>query len=97
MTHQTTDCADGHAWRAYSDEEMTALRSQARTGRPPGAWVEGAEQCERCGRVEAKVTWFGQLHRVPFAPREAGGPSVIQWPTRSAARGGGTEMGQSAT
>jgi hypothetical protein len=97
MTNQTQECTDGHAWRAYSDDEMKTLRSQARAGRPPGAWVEGAEQCERCSRVEAKVSWFGQLHRVPFAPRETGGQPVIQWPTRTAAPGSGMGMGQNST
>ena len=38
-----------HTWRAYSDDEMKELRSKTRTGRPPMAWIEGAEQCEKAG------------------------------------------------
>jgi hypothetical protein len=89
------DCGDAHSWRPYTDEEMTALRSQTRSGRPSGAWVEGAEQCEKCGKVEAKVSWWGQLHRVAYAPREPGGAAVIHWPNRQQpSSGGGTGMGQ---
>jgi hypothetical protein len=85
-----SNCGDAHAWRTYTDEEVSALRAQSRAGRPSGAWVEGADQCEKCGRVEAKVSWWGQVHRVPFAPREQGGQPVIQWPTRSGGGGGGS-------
>jgi hypothetical protein len=94
MSEQNEACANGHAFRAYTEEEMKELRSRARSGRPPGAWVEGAEQCERCGRIEAKVSWFGQIQRVPFAPKQPGGEPVIHWPTRAAAPGGGMGMGQ---
>ena len=49
MTSATCD----HKWREYTDEEMSTLRSQTRQGRPSGAWVEGAEQCESCGACES--------------------------------------------
>ncbi|HEX5141296.1 MAG TPA: hypothetical protein VFX19_10150 [Dehalococcoidia bacterium] len=88
-----TETACDHAWRSYTDEEMTALRSQTRQGRPSGAWVEGAEQCEKCGAIEAKVSWWGQLHRVPFAPKQEGGAPVIHWPTRSGSAPGGSSPG----
>jgi hypothetical protein len=83
-----------HAWRSYTDEEMKALRSETRAGRPSGAWVEAAEQCENCGAIETSVSWWGQVHRVPFRPKVAGGPSLIHWPTRAQASGGSTGMGQ---
>jgi hypothetical protein len=83
-----TDCAE-HAWRSFTEDEMKDLRSKSRAGRPPMAWVEEAEQCERCGRIEARVSWYGQAHRVPYAPKEAGQEPVIQWPTRQTAPGGG--------
>ena len=89
----TEDCGDSHAWRAFTDDEVKELRSKARQGRPSMAWVEGAEQCERCGKIEAKVSWYGQVHRVPFAPKEPGGAPVVQWPTRAATPGGGMGMG----
>jgi hypothetical protein len=78
---ETATC--DHKWREYTDEEMTTLRSQTRQGRPSGAWVEGAEQCKSCGAVQAKVSWWGQVHKVPFAPKQEGGQPVIHWPTRS--------------
>ena len=56
-----------HTWRAYTDDEMKELRSKTRSGRPPMAWVEGAEQCGKCGSVEASISWYGQVHRVPYA------------------------------
>ena len=67
-----------HKWREYTEEEMTTLRSQTRQGRPSGAGVEGAEQCESCGAVQAKVSWWGQVHKVPFAPKQEGGQPVIR-------------------
>ena len=89
-----SECA--HAWRAYTEQEMTDLRRLARPGRPPMAWVESAEQCSACGRIEATVSWYGQVHRVLFGPKEAGSQPVIHWPTsRSATGGGGMGMGQS--
>jgi hypothetical protein len=61
---------------------MSALRSSARSGRPPGAWIDSASRCERCGAIEARVSWFGQVHRVRVAPKEAGGPVAVHWPSR---------------
>lgn len=78
-----TEATCEHQWREYTEDEMKTLRSQSRQGRPSGAWVEGAAQCESCGAVEAKVSWWGQVHQVPFAPKQEGGPAVIHWPTRS--------------
>lgn len=88
-----------HTWRSFNEDEVKDLRTKARQGRPPMAWVEGAEQCETCGRVEATVSWYGQAHRVPFASKTEGGQPVIQWPTRAAAPGGsgGMGMGQSGS
>ena len=87
MSETQQDC-EAHVWRPYDDEEMKTLRSQAKTGRPSGAWLEAAEQCERCGSVEAKVSWWGQIHRVPVTAREGGQPA-IQWPTRAQSPGAG--------
>jgi hypothetical protein len=81
-----------HEWRAYNEVEMKELRSKTRSGRPPMAWVEAAQQCEKCGSVEATVSWYGQVHRVAYAPKTADGPSVIHWPVRSAAPSGGGGM-----
>ena len=83
----TTDCT--HDWRVYTDDEMKELRSKTRTGRPPMAWVEAAAQCEKCGNIEATVSWYGQVHRVPYAAKTDGGTPVIHWPVRSAAPSGG--------
>ncbi len=94
MTNEA-ECTE-HAWRAYTDDEMKDLRSKTRSGRPPMAWVEEAEQCEKCGRIEAKVSWYGQIHRVPYAAKTPGGSPVIQWPTRAAAPGGSMGMGSSS-
>ena len=90
MTNET-QCE--HTWRTYTDDEMKELRSKTRTGRPPMAWVEAAEQCETCGSVEASISWYGQVHRVPYATKTPGGTAVIHWPTRSAGTGGSTSMG----
>ena len=86
------ECAE-HAWKAYNEDEIKDLRSKTRAGRPPMAWVEAAEQCERCGTVEATVSWYGQVHRVAYAPKSEGASPVIQWPTRASAPGGGGGMG----
>src|SRR2546423_497886 len=80
-------CAE-HAWRTFTEDEMKDLRSKTRSGRPPMAWVEGAEQCEKCGTVEASVSWYGQVHRVPYAAKMEGGQAVIHWPTRQVSPGG---------
>ncbi len=94
MTTDQSTC-DQHSWRAFTEDEVKTLRSQTRAGRPSGAWVENAEQCEKCGRVEAIVSWWGQVHRVAYAPKTEGGTAVIQWPTRANPGGvGGMGMGQ---
>ena len=90
MTNET-QCE--HTWRDYTDDEMKELRSKTRTGRPPMAWVEGAEQCQKCGGVEASISWYGQVHRVPYAAKTPGGAPVIHWPTRAAGGGGSMSMG----
>lgn len=82
MTSDAAACGDGHLWQPFSDDEVKDLRVKARRDRPPGAWVESASRCERCGRIEARVSWFGQVHQVPVAPKQEGGPAVIHWPTR---------------
>jgi hypothetical protein len=91
MTNQA-QCAE-HAWRTFTEDEMKELRTKTRSGRPPMAWVEGAEQCEKCGSVEASVSWYGQVHRVPYAAKTDGGTAVIHWPTRQASPGGSMSMG----
>ena len=85
-----------HAWRTFTEDEMKELRTKTRSGRPPMAWVEGAEQCEKCGTVEASVSWYGQVHRVPYAAKTEGGQAVIHWPTRQASPGGSMSMGSSS-
>ena len=80
MTNDQSECIDSHPWHALGDDEMKDLRSKTRAGRPPGAWVESATRCDVCGAVEARVSWFGQVHQVPVAPKEAGGPAVVHWP-----------------
>jgi hypothetical protein len=80
-----------HAWRAFSDDEVAELRTASRTGRPSGAWLEAAEQCESCGRTEAKVSQWGQIKRVPVTYE---GSSVkVAWYDRGGAMGGATGMG----
>ena len=91
VANQGEECSE-HNWRAYTEDEMKELRTKTRSGRPPMAWVEAGEQCEKCGRVEVKVSWYGQLHRVPYAAKTPGGPVAIQWPTRAQAPGGGGGM-----
>jgi hypothetical protein len=89
----TQECTE-HAWRPYNEDEVKELRSKTRTGRPPMAWVEGADQCEKCGSVQATISWNGQVHHVPYAPKGASSTPVIHWPTRQASPGGGMGMGQ---
>ena len=90
---ESNGCDGAHTWRELSEDEVKEIRSKTRQGRPSGAWLEAAEQCEKCGQVQAKVSWWGQLHSVPYAPREAGGQPVIQWPTRQQSPGGAGGMG----
>jgi hypothetical protein len=80
-----------HAWRAFSEDEVAELRAASRSGRPSGAWLEGAEQCESCGRTEAKVSQWGQIKRVPVT-YEASSVKVA-WYDRGGAAGGATGMG----
>jgi hypothetical protein len=89
----TADCV--HTWRAYTEQEMADLRRLARPGRPPMAWVDAAEQCSSCGRVEATVSWYGQAYRVPVGPKQPGGPVVVQWPTSRGQPSGAGGMGMS--
>ena len=94
MTNQA-QCAE-HTWRTFTEDEMKELRTKTRSGRPPMAWVESAEQCETCGAVEASVSWYGQVHRVAYAPKTDGGPAVIHWPARQVSPGGSMSMGSSS-
>lgn len=87
----TSECA--HVWRAYTEEEMAELRRLARPGRPPMAWVDKAEQCSSCGRIEATVSWYGQAYRVPVGPKAEGGPVVVHWPTSRGQAGTTPGMG----
>ena len=57
------------------------------------AWVEAAEQCEKCGSGGSQHSWYGQVHRVPFAAKTPDGAPVIHWPTRAAGAGGSMSMG----
>jgi hypothetical protein len=61
---------------------MAELRSRTRSDRPPGAWIDSASICERCGKTEARISWFGQVQQVPVAPKQEGGPAVVHWPIR---------------
>jgi hypothetical protein len=82
MTSDRSACGDAHTWEPFGDEELADLRSKTRSGRPPGAWVDGAVRCLRCGETEARISWFGQVHQVPVAPKQEGGPAVVHWPSR---------------
>jgi hypothetical protein len=82
MTSERGVCDGTHEWQPYSTDELKALRSQARADRPPGAWIDSASRCERCGRTEARVAWFGQVHEALIAPKPEGGPAVVHWPSR---------------
>jgi hypothetical protein len=52
----STQACETHAWRSFTEDEMKDLRSKSRAGRPPMAWVEEAEQCERRAR---RRRWHG--------------------------------------
>jgi len=82
MTSERSVCGDVHRWLPFGDDEMKELRSKTRGDRPPGAWVESANRCEVCEEIEARVSWFGQMHQVPVAPKHAGGPMAVHWPAR---------------
>ena len=82
MTSERSACGDAHRWVPLNDGEVKELRAQTREGRPPGAWLESANRCEECGAIEARVSWFGQVHQVTVAPKQAGGPPAVHWPAR---------------
>jgi hypothetical protein len=82
MTSERSECGDAHTWLPLNGDEIKELRAKTRDGRPPGAWVDSANRCEVCDAIEARVTWFGQAHQVPVAPKQAGGPLAVHWPAR---------------
>jgi hypothetical protein len=87
----TTTC--DHTMQPLSDEETGDIRRQTRTGRPNGAWLEGVSRCSKCGGLEAKVSWYGQIHTTVVVMQD-GNPSV-RWPThQSQSLGGAMGMGQ---
>jgi hypothetical protein len=88
----TTSICD-HDWKPYTDDELKALRSATRPGRPNGAWLENARQCARCGEGLASVSWYGQVHSVSFTPGSAAERPSIRWPGPGQGRGGSMGMG----
>ena len=82
-----------HDWKLYTEDEIKALRSATRPGRPNGAWLENAQQCARCGAGEASVSWYGQVYNVPFTPASAQERASIRWPGPGQGRGGAMGMG----
>ena len=84
------ECTE-HQWRAYAEDELTQLRARSRSGRPSGAWLEGAEQCERCGTTEAMVSQWGQIKRVPVTT--SGTTVSVRWYDRGGTTGGAGGMG----
>jgi hypothetical protein len=82
MTGDRSPCGDTHRWAPLSDGEVKELRAKTRDGRPPGAWLESASRCEVCEALEARISWFGQLHQVPVAPKQPGDPLAVHWPAR---------------
>lgn len=91
----TTECTE-HTWVSLSNEEVADLRKKTRVGRPNMSWLENADRCSQCGSMQAGVSWYGQLHRVPVVEETPGSP-VVRWPTRqaggSSSSGGGMGMG----
>jgi len=76
-----------------SDEEVGDIRRKTRTGRPNGAWLESVSRCSKCGGMEAKVSWYGQIHSAAVSVSD--GNPTIHWPTRQGqASGGAMGMGQ---
>ena len=78
----TTNSACNHEMQELDEAELADLRKQARSGRPPMAWVEAAGRCSLCNELEATVSWFGQAYRVPVSRSQDGALSV-RWPKRS--------------
>lgn len=86
----TTECQ--HTYEAIADDEVGEIRKSTRTGRPNGAWLEGVNRCGKCGAMEAKVSWYGQI--LPAAVSITDGKVTVHWPTRQGqASGGAMGMG----
>jgi len=87
----TTTC--DHTMEPLPDEQIADIRKKTRTGRPNGAWLEGVNRCSKCGELEAKVSWYGQIHSAGVTLSD--GSATVHWPTRQGqASGGGMGMGQ---
>jgi hypothetical protein len=85
----TTTC--DHTMQPLPDEETADIRRKTRTGRPNGAWLEGVNRCSKCGELEAKVSWYGQIHTTGVTL--ADGQPAVRWPTgQSQASGGAMGM-----
>jgi len=80
-----------HDWKALTEDELAAVRKQSRQGRPNMAWLEGVEQCSKCGAMEGVVSWYGQVQRTEVV--QDGDQTRVKWPTRAPAPGGGMSMG----
>ena len=78
MTTDSTQACESHAWRSFTEDEMKDLRSKSRAGRPPMAWVEEAEQCER---TPAGTRQRGVVHDTSSVARSGMGNGNA--PTRS--------------
>jgi hypothetical protein len=85
----TTDCE--HTRESLPDEEIADIRRKTRTGRPNGAWLEGVSRCSKCGALEARVSWYGQV--LPAAVTVSDTETKVHWPTRQQASGGAMGMG----
>jgi len=81
----TNDCE--HDWKALTEDELAAVRKQSRQNRPNMAWLEGVEQCSKCGAMEGVVSWYGQVQRTEVL--QEGEQPRVKWPTRAPAPGGG--------
>jgi hypothetical protein len=87
----TTGCE--HTLEPLLDDEVGDIRRKTRTGRPNGAWLEGVSRCSKCGSMEARVSWYGQIHTTAVSIND--GNPTVHWPTRQGqTSGGGMGMGQ---
>jgi hypothetical protein len=85
----TANC--DHDMQPLSDEATGDIRRKTRTGRPNGAWLEGVNQCSKCGEYEARVSWYGQINSTPISMNE--GNPTVQWNARQGQASGGGGMG----
>jgi hypothetical protein len=82
-----SDACTDHDWQPLADDDLANVRKQSRQTRPNMAWLEGVEQCSKCGAMEGVVSWYGQVQRTPVL--QDGEQARVKWPTRAPAPGGG--------